>query len=329
MANFHEGRLVVLIGCIGVIPVYFILFFYLFINLNFSPVGQWAIMFMIFINPWIFIATWEFFIILFANRIADSYDRMKNIVSYVSIRYNMYYGLTAIFFVFVIVFPLVSPLICSLVLGSIVWRLVTARHDWEKKEKTPSWAAFIVVLVMIVPLLCNVYFYIAFIPQAYTFWTNSYMQWFVPNLQKLAQSMATAATIGSIFYLVRFGTSEYELLFQDKERPREIGYIRFLEVILFVLFLYLVYVMYTVFIYIQYLVIGLNVILILGNLIKGRKIPGVNKSIISYILIIIFFIFSALGNLLFQGIILIISSLIYIATFFYAFTTTPESSDAI
>jgi hypothetical protein len=330
MANFHEGRLVVLISCISVIPVYFILFFYMFISLDFTPVGQFAIMFMIFINPWIFIATWEILMILFANRIADSYDRMKDIVSYVSIRYNVYYGLTAIFFVFAIVFPLVSPVICSLILGAIVWRLVTARHDWEKSEKTPRLALFIVGIVMIVPLACNLYFYIAFIPQAVYFWTNWYLQWFVPLLYKLAQAMATAVTFGSILYMMRFGTSEYELVFQDKQnRPSEIGYIKTTEIILFVLFLYLVFVMYNLFNYIQYIAIGLNVILILGNLRKGKQIPGMNKSIISYILIIIFFIFSALGNLLFQGIILIISSLIYVVTFVYVFASTPEGTDAM
>nr|MDO8110595.1 hypothetical protein [Candidatus Sigynarchaeota archaeon] len=324
MASIHEGRLVVLLYSIGVIPAYFILFF-MYITMDWTFAGQWAIIFLIFINPVTFIIIWEIFMAWFANRLANSYDRMKHIVSFVSIRYNLYYGVTTVFFVFTIVFPLVSPVISSLVLGSLVWRAATAHHDWEKDEKTPGWAVGIVVVVMAIPLICNVYFYINFIPQAWEFWKTVFVQQLALHLKNIAKAMATAVSLGSIAYLLRFGTSEYEYVFENKdERPKEIGYIRALQIFLFILFMILIYLGNKVFDYIQYLVIILNVILILGNLRKSRQISGVSRSVFSYIIITVLFIFSVMGQEVVEGIILIISSLLYIATFLIVFFTTPD-----
>jgi hypothetical protein len=325
MASIHEGRLVLLVLGLAIVPIYFIMFFMFFINPDLTILGNWQIVYMIFVNPLMYIFSWELWLILFSNRIADSYDRMKHIVSFVSIRYNLYYGLTAMFFVFLMVFPLVTPFIASIVLGSLVWRLVTSRHDWEKQERTPAWAIVAVIAVMIIPLICNVFFYIAFIPQAWQFWTSVYLPYFVPWLQILAKAMATAVILGSIAYLLRYGTSEYELVFKNKEeRPREIGYIRGLQAAMFFLFVFLQFIGNKLFDYIQYLAIALNVVVILGNLRKSNQITGVRKSTFSYVLVMILFIFSVMGQAVLEAVILVISSLVYIATFLFVFITTPD-----
>jgi hypothetical protein len=323
MASIHEGRLIVLLFGLAIIPVYFILFF-MFFRLDTSFLGDWRILYLIFVNPIMYIIAWELWLVLYSNRIADSYERMKHIVSFISIRYNLYYGFTALFFIFLMVFPLVTPVVASLILGSVVWRVFTTRHDWEKNEKTPKWVIIAVIVVMVLPLIANVYFYIAFVPEAWAFW-NEFVNLFALDLSNIAKAMATAVILGSIAYLLRFGTSEYELVFTSKkERPKEIGYIRGLQLFLFVLFTVLVYINYTLFNYIQYMAIALNIVVILGNLRKSRQITGVRKSVFSYLLVMILFIFSVMGQAVLEGIILVVSSLAYLATFLYVFVTTPD-----
>lgn len=331
MGTLHEGRLVVLLFCLAGIPANFIYFFSAF-NLSFSSFGQSALFFRIFISPYMFIAVWEILIILFANRIADSFDGMKHIVSLISVRYNLYFGITAAIFVFMFVFPLFSPIVTSLVFGSLIWRLFTARLDWSKREKTPSWVLLPVILVMLVPLAAAVYFYIIFIPQAITFWEGPYIGNVVPILQALAKVTATAITLGSLIYLAEFGTSEYELVLgYDEQRPRSVGYVRALEVFFFVVFLYVYVANFNVVLFgfvvsafniIQYTVIGINILIILGNLRNRNKIAGAGRSIVSYFLIIILFLFSVVGNYTAESIILIFSSLIYIIAFVIIFART-------
>jgi hypothetical protein len=325
MAQVHEGRLIVLLFAVGLIPVYFILFF-TYIPWLPSSLEPIQVLKAIFVNPIMYILAWELFLILYSNRIAESYDRMKSIISFISIRYNLYYGLTALFFIFLMVFPLVTPVVASMILGSVVWRVVTTRHDWEKNEKTPSWVIIVVFVVMILPLIANVFFYIDFIPLAWQFW-NKFVGLFATHLNYVAKAMATAVILGSIAYLFNYGTSEYELVFKTKqERPKAIGYIRGLQTFMFVLFVLLIYINYTLFNYIQYIAIALNVIVILGNLRKSRQISGVGKSVFSYILVMVLFIFSVMGQAVLEGIILVISSLAYLATFVYVFVTTPDEA---
>jgi hypothetical protein len=324
MASIHEGRLILLLFGLAIIPVYFVLFF-LFFTPDTSFLGQWQTLYLIFVNPIMYIIAWELWLVLYSSRIADSYERMKNIVSFISIRYNLYYGLTALFFIFLMVFPLVTPVVASLILGSVVWRVVTTRHDWDKNEKTPKWVLIVVVAVMVLPLICNVYFYIAFIPEAWGFWNDVFVNLFAYHLSNLAKAMATAVILGSIAYLLRYGTSEYELVFTTKqERPKEIGYVKALQAFLFVLFALLIYVKSPLFDYIQYLAIALNVVVILGNLRKSKQITGVRKSVFSYLLVMVLFIFSVMGQAVLTSIILVISSLVYLATFLYVFITTPD-----
>lgn len=324
MANVHEGRLVLLLFALALIPAYFILFF-IFYSPDYGILGDWQILYIVFVNAITYIVSWEVWLVLYSNRIADSYDRMKNIVSFISIRYNLYYGLTALIFIFLIAFPLVTPVVASMILGSVVWRVVTSRHDWEKEEKTPRWAIITVAAVMVVPLVFNVIFYFDFIPKAWGFWDDVFVNFFAVHLSNAAKAMATAVILGSIAYLLRFGTSEYELVFSSKqERPREIGYIRGLQAFLFVLFIVLIYIGSPLFDYIQYLAIALNVIVILGNLRKSRQISGVRKSIFSYLLVMVLLIFSVMEQVVLQSIILVVSSLLYMATFLYVFVTTPD-----
>ncbi len=324
MSRIHEGRLVVLLFCVAVVPVYFLLFFFNIVHINLTSFGPWQILLSIFINPFMYIFAWELWMVLFANRVANSYVRIKYIVSIISVRYNLYYGLTALFFVFAIVFPLVTPVVASLVLGSLVWRIATRDRDWDKDDRTPGWLVAVLVLVMIVPIACNIVFYITFIPQAASFWLDMYLPVFIPVLRNVSKALATAVTFGGVIYMYHFGTSEYELLFNKGERPSEVKYIRGLQIVLFFLFLFLTYLHEAFFNIIQYIVIGLNIIIILGNLRSRKKVSGLDRSIVSYLLITALFIFSVLGQAIVESIILVMSSLLYIVTFSVVFVTTPD-----
>ncbi|MHA1791445.1 MAG: hypothetical protein ACTSVI_02300 [Promethearchaeota archaeon] len=253
---------------------------------------------------------------------------MKSVVSVVSIRYNLYYGVSALFFLFSIVFPLTTPFISMLVFGSIAWRLATRGRNWDDDDKTPAWIVFFISLVMIATVIINSYFYIAFFPKAKIFW-DLYVESFVPFLRIIAKASGTAVTLGALVYLFLYGTSEYELLFKKSERPKEIAYVRILQVFLFILCLLLIWIEKPdkngqptqpgIFTIIQYSAIGLNVIIILGNSLKSKKISGANRSVISYVLMIAFFVFSALKERAWDVFILMISSLLYLITFLVMF----------
>ncbi|MHA1684608.1 MAG: hypothetical protein ACTSUE_26960 [Promethearchaeota archaeon] len=317
MEKVHEGRLVTFLFAIIVVPAYFIIFF-IQVQLDLSALGQWEIAIRIFINPVTYILVWEGFMGIYGNRIANTFDKMKSVVSVVSVRYNLYYGVTAMFFLFAIIFPFATPIIAMLIIGSVMWRLVSSHHDWDENEKTPSWMIIIVVIVMIIPIGCNIFFYVSFYPQAGKFW-GDYVTYVIPYLRYLARASGTAVTLGSVIYLVMYGTSEYELLFEADEKPKEITYVRVIQVMLFILFLILLYIEHTagnqVFRVIQYAAIFLNIVIILGNISKSRSLQGANKSIVSYILIILFFTFGVLDEPGWESVILAISSIVYMLTF--------------
>ena len=331
MAKLNEGRLIVLIFSLAVIPLYFIAFFSL-MNINWQPLGPYMVLFQIFINPITFILCWELFMLLFGTRIATSYEKMKKIISPISIRYNLYYGLTAIVFILAILFPFITPLVNVLVLGSLAWRMFTWRIDWEKTEKTPWWVVILILIVMALPAVCSIFFYVNYMPQALHLWNEIYVTYFIYPLRLVARALATAVTFGSLVFMFMYGTSEYELvLTKEGARPRAITYVRILQFGLFVFFIMLIVlgevlgvINQYLFKGIQYFTIALNVLIILGNLRKSREISGVNKSIVSYILIIAFFTFNAIGADAWESVILVISSLLYIITFAVSFMTSKD-----
>jgi Ca2+/Na+ antiporter len=59
---------------------------------------------------------------------------------------------------------------------------------------------------------------------------------------------------------------------------------------------------------------------------KSRQITGVRRSVFSYLLVMVLFVFSVLNQPVLEGIILVISSLVYLATFLYVFVTTPDDT---
>ncbi|MHA1372598.1 MAG: hypothetical protein ACTSWN_08825 [Promethearchaeota archaeon] len=332
MARFHPGRLLVFLFGVGVIPAYFIVFFILYWNRFFSiPLEPWQWIFVIFINPIVYIISWFFFLVLFGTKIGNTYDMMKKVVSPISVRYNIYYGVSALFFLIGILLPLITPVLAMLMFGSIIWRITTIKRDWAVNENTPTYVIVLVLIAMVVPILCNVYFYIKFIPMAIEFWNKIFIGLFLPYLKIIARAMGTALTLGGLIYLARYGTSEYEVIFQETgERPREFWNVLLLQVFSFIFFLILIFMteglevdvvvtQATIFDIIAYITIAINVILIFGNWIKSKQFKTANKSILSYLLIIAFYIFNLLNGLPFfafmETLTLIASSFFYIGIF--------------
>ncbi|MFX0147777.1 MAG: hypothetical protein ACFE8E_08495, partial [Candidatus Hodarchaeota archaeon] len=72
--------------------------------------------------PLVFSISWLFFMILFANRFANTMDSFDDIISVVPSRLKFFYGINAVYLLFIFIFPMVTPVISVLSFASFAWR---------------------------------------------------------------------------------------------------------------------------------------------------------------------------------------------------------------
>ena len=126
-------RLVVLIAIILVPISIFLIYFLIDFRLWYStdPVLNFWIIKVI--SPIVFGASWLFFLGLFANRFANTMESFDEKISVVPSRLKFFYGINAVYILFIFVFPIVTPFISVLSFASFAWRLATFRKEsWEE-----------------------------------------------------------------------------------------------------------------------------------------------------------------------------------------------------
>ncbi|TKJ20702.1 MAG: hypothetical protein CEE42_14530, partial [Promethearchaeota archaeon Loki_b31] len=284
------SRLIVLLAAILVPISIFLIFSVVDFNLWYSndpDLNFWVIKIL---SPIVFSISWLFFLILFANRFANTMDSFDEKISVVPSRLKFFYGINAVYFLFIFVFPIITPVIAVLSFSSFAWRLTTFKKEsWKDDSKTSFLTKFTMVLASIIPIFCTVSIIPEYLELPLFLWQSVWL-FLIEYLYMISYSLFTALSIGSLIILFsNSGISEYEQIFVDTNQKRSFTHIKILEVFLFGFFLFLDYYDYPIIdlFYASGLIIVIFTYLV--NLIRGKSKYGNFKSyFVGYFIAVIF-----------------------------------------
>ncbi|MHA2398477.1 MAG: hypothetical protein ACXADU_06275 [Promethearchaeota archaeon] len=320
------SRLVVLISIVLVPLAIFLIYNFAEFNLWFSndpALRYWLIKLLC---PIVFSISWLFFLILFVNRLATTLDEFDHTISVVPSRLKFFYGINAIYILFIFAFPLITPVISVLSFASFAWRLTTFRKKrWEEDTGISKITWITMVFASLLPLFCSVVVlpeYLVFAGYLlYDIWVPV-----LPYLYIISYSLFTALAIGSLIILfMNSGVSEYEQLFEEPSKKQSYWNIRILEVGLFGFFLFLDLADFEVID--LFYILGFVIIIFISivNFLRGNtKVKSFKSHIFGYFIAAVFigsnvlFTTSEISELL-RVLSLMISAILYIFVFFYTF----------
>ncbi len=283
------------------------------------------------LSPAVFSVSWLFFLIIFANRFANTMDSFDEKISVVPSRLKFFYGINAVYILFIFVFPVVTPFISILSFASFAWHLTTFRKEsWEDDSKISFLTKFVMVLASLVPIFCTISIIPEFLKLPLYLWNDIWIK-VIDDLFKISYSLFTALAIGSLIILFsNSGISEYEQLFTDPSQKKSFAHVKVLEVSLFGFFLFLDYYGFPIInlIYTAGLVIAIFTYLV--NMIRGKSKYGSFKSYFLGYFIAAVFIGSnvILTNVELSSFLrtwsLVISAILYIFILLYTFITIED-----
>ena len=283
-------RLIVLLAILLVPLSIFLIFSLVDFRLWYSPfdpiLNFWIIKIL---SPTVFSVSWLFFLILFANRFANTMDSFDEKISVVPSRLKFFYGINAVYILFIFVFPIVTPFISILSFASFAWRLTTFRKkSWEDDSKISFLTKFVIVLMALIPIFCTVSIIPDFLKlplSLWYFWVD-----IIDYLFKISYSLFTALSIGSLIILFsNSGISEYEKIFVDTTQKKSFTYVKVLEVILFGFFLFLDLNNYPVINTIYTVGLVIVIFTYIVNFIRGKSKYGSFKSyFLGYFIAVVF-----------------------------------------
>jgi len=324
-------RLIVLLAIFLVPLSIFLIFFLVDFHLWYSvdpDLNFWIIKIL---SPTVFSVSWLFFLILFMNRFANTMDSFDEKISVVPSRLKFFYGINAVYIIFIFVLPIITPFISVLSFASFAWRLTTFRKEsWEDDSKISFLTKFIMVLAALVPIFCTVSIIPEFLELPLFLWNNIWLE-VIDYLFIISYSLFTALSIGSLIILFsNSGISEYEQLFADTTQKKSFAQVKVLEVFLFGFFLFLDLYNFPIIdlIYTAGLVIVIFTYIV--NMIRGKSKYGSFKSYFVGYLIAAVFIGSnvILTNAELSSFLrtwsLLISAILYIFILLYTFITIED-----
>ena len=324
-------RLIVLLSIILVPLSIFLIFSLVDFNLWYSNDASLNFFVIKILSPIVYSVSWLFFLILFANRFANTMESFDDKISVVPSRLKFFYGINAVYILFIFIFPIITPVISILSFASFAWRLTTFRKEsWEEDTETSKLTKIVMGIAAIIPIFCTASIIPEFLALPIFLWNNIWL-YLIPYLFKISYSLFTALSIGSLIILFsNSGISEYEQLFTDNTQKKSFANVKVLVVFLFGFFLFLDLNNYPIveLIYTAGLVIVIFTFLI--NLIKGRSKYGSFKSYFIGYLIAAVFIGSnvILTNEELSEFLrvwsLLISAILYIFVLFYTFITLED-----
>ncbi|MFX0001467.1 MAG: hypothetical protein ACFE9Q_10400 [Candidatus Hodarchaeota archaeon] len=320
------SRLIVLASIILVPIVIFIIYNLANFNLWFSNDLTLKVVLIKVLCPIVFSISWLFFLILFVNRFANTIDDFDKVISVVPSRLKFFYGINAIYILFIFVFPIITPVIAVLSFASFAWRLTTFRKKrWEEDTKVTLITWIMMGIAALLPIFCAIIVLPEFFALASFLWR---VIW-VPNLDLLftiSYSLFTALAIGSFILLfLNSGISEYEQLFVEPSKKQSFLIVKIIEIGLFGFFLFLD--LYNYDVIDLFYIAGFVFIIITSivNFFQGKiKVKSFKSHLFGYIIAAVFIgsnvIFSTTEISGFLRVwSLIISAVLYIVVFFYTF----------
>ena len=325
------SRLIVLISIILVPIVIFLIFNLVEFRLWFSNSPALNFWILNILCPLVFSVGWLFFMILFANRFSDTVDHMDKTVGVIPLRLRFFFGLNALFILFIFVFPLITPVIAILSFASMAWRLTTSRKKiWDDSEISFG-TKFLMVLFSLLPIFCTIVILPQYLVLSVFLWNNIWLP-LLPLIFIISVCLCTALAIGSLFYLIaNKGVSEYEQIFIDTTEEKYLLHIRVLELFLFLFFLFLAignFALIDFFYYAGFVIVAFVAVV---NFINGkRKDVSFRSHFLGYLLAAVFMgsnliIFNPALAIVIQEWSLIISAVVFILVFFYTFLRMDEA----
>ncbi len=325
------SRLIVLLAAILVPMSIFLIFSLVDFDLWYSNDPDLNFWIVKILSPIVFSISWLFFLILFANRFANTMDSFDEKISVVPSRLKFFYGINAVYILFIFVFPIITPIIAVLSFASFAWRLTTFRKEsWEDDSKTSFLTKFAMVLASIIPIFCTVSIIPEYLELPFFLW-NSVWLFLIKYLYMISYSLFTALSIGSLIILFsNSGISEYEQIFVDTKKKESFMHIKILEAFLFGFFLFLDYNDYPIIdlFYTSGLIIVIFTYFV--NLIRGKSKYGNFKSyFVGYLIAVIFIgsnviLSSEEISVFLRAWSLLISAVLYIFVLFYTFVIIEE-----
>ena len=191
--------------------------------------------------PLVYGISWVFFLILFANRLANALDSFNEKIDVVPSRMKFFYGINAIYLLFIFIFPLITPIISILSFASFAWRLSTYRkEDWEDDTSISFFTKLLMAIFALVPIFCTISIIHQYLNLSIFLWNNIWIQ-ILPYLFIFSYSLFTALAIGSLVILLsNSGISDYEQFYSfNPSKKQKFWKVKILELFLFGLFLYM------------------------------------------------------------------------------------------
>jgi MFS family permease len=258
----------------------------------------------------------------------DSFDDK---ISVVPSRLKFFYGINAVYILFIFVFPLITPFISILSFASFAWRLTTFRKEgWEDDSQTSLFTKIVMVIASLIPIFCTVSIIPEFLELPLFLWNNIWLE-IIEYLFVISYSLFTALSIGSLIILFsNSGISEYEQLFADNKQKKSFANVKVLEVFLFGFFLFLDLYNFPIIdlIYTAGLVIVIFTYIV--NMIRGKSKYGSFKSyFVGYFIAAVFIgsnviLTSTEVSSFLRTWSLLISAILYIFILFYTFITIED-----
>jgi len=325
------SRLVILLSIIFVPIAMFLIFNITDFNLWFSNDATLKTGIIKILCPTIFSISWLFFLLLFADRFANTLDDFDSTISVVPSRLKFFYGINAIYILFIFIFPLITPVISVLSFASFAWRLTTFRKErWEEDTKVSKITWITIGIAAILPIFCS----IVVLPEYFSLTDFLWNDLWLPNLDLLftiSYSLFTSLAIGSLIILFsNSGISEYEQIPSDATQINKLWNVKIIEVFLFGFFMFLDLFNFSIIegIYLAGFIIILFTSVV--NFFRGKsKYENFKSHFIGYLIAAVFIGSNVLFTTeLISGFLriwsLLISAILYIFVFFYTFINIDE-----
>jgi len=320
------SRLIILISIVLVPLAIFLIYNVTDFSLWFSNDATLEAILIKLLCPTVFSVSWLFFLILFAERFADTLDHFDKTISVVPSRLKFFYGINAVYILLIFVFPLITPIISILSFASFAWRLTTFRKKrWEEDTKIAITTWIMMGVAALLPVFCSIVVLPEYFVLADFLWNVIWIP-ILPYLYTVSYSLFTALAIGSLIILfLNSGISEYEQLFVESSKKQKFWNVRVLEIILFGFFLILD--IGNIEVIELFYIAGFIIIIFISivNFFKGKsKIARFKSHIFGYFIAAIFigsnvlFTTSEISQLL-RVWSLVISAVLYIFVLFYTF----------
>ena len=333
--GLDANRLFVLLLLAGIPILVFYLFFDIGLSTTWIPESQFRTIFVGWVTPICFSLCWVYILLIYKTDIADVLDLMDKTGSVIPTRMRFFFSINALLILVLFIIPFISPLVTILTFASLIWRASTSNKELAQGESIGIFSKIMIVIFSLVPLLAGIFVLPGLFTIAVNFWTQNWIG-NIEAINSLNMALATSFTVGDFYMLssiIRGGPSQYEYLETKKElsSPYTFGK-TIVQLLTFALIVYLWYIDHVFFIYMTWIGLGLVVIiwLITTAISSKEKNFDISNNIMGYILVAIFFIANLIAfpgenaNELVRNISLIISGVVYLFVFFYAFFHIEE-----